>query len=385
MASRATLKKMERDGLSCTSACKELIPVLYQQLSQLPDWGSARDVYRNVLPAMYSKRANRLGNEVRRQRILEEEGIKSNASATATGNEESLSRRARAVKKAAAPVCAPYEETDVREAFGSIINARSQGMINVNPTTGNGDTANPAGVQPVNAMESFYSLLALTKSQRIILVVDFFASWCTPCVQVKPKFEAMSGEFPQAKFIVVDHELAAPIFEKEGVDSMPTVKLYANGSCVYTIVGGNEFELRTRITQFSSLLGQSPSRTNVIGRNNRSKDGSYSPPTITEEPETAYAPKQAVKIRENVESMVMRPEDEVDEELDDIDEKAIWAALEEACGELKYSLDQMEEFLSTKEFPEDLLELIKSKTGSRDIDKVRAMLLPQAPRVLQKV
>ena len=48
MATNATIKKIEKDGLSITKEAQELLSVLYRDLVQLPDWGSARDVYENI-------------------------------------------------------------------------------------------------------------------------------------------------------------------------------------------------------------------------------------------------------------------------------------------------------------------------------------------------
>ena len=66
-------------------------------------------------------------------------------------------------------------------------------------------------------------------------------------------------------------------------------------------------------------------------------------------------------------------------------EQEIWAALEAACSELGYSLDEIENFHITGTFPDELLEAVMGKTGCQDKDSVRQMLNPQRASVLKKV
>ncbi len=64
----------------------------------------------------------------------------------------------------------------------------------------------------------------------------------------------------------------------------------------------------------------------------------------------------------------------------------IWAALEAACSELGYSLDQLNEILQPgTEYPKELLGLILSKTRSQDTGHIMAMLDRQRAQFLGKV
>ncbi len=64
----------------------------------------------------------------------------------------------------------------------------------------------------------------------------------------------------------------------------------------------------------------------------------------------------------------------------------IWAALEAACGELGYSLDQLNEILQTgREYPKELLNLILSKTGCQDTGHIISMLDRQRAQFHGKV
>ena len=76
--------------------------------------------------------------------------------------------------------------------------------------------------------------------------------------------------------------------------------------------------------------------------------------------------------------------DDDDESSDSFD---VWAALEEACAELGWSLQEIEKMLEdTAHFPpQEILKLIMASTGCDDAGKIIKMLTPQRASVLEKV
>ena len=73
--------------------------------------------------------------------------------------------------------------------------------------------------------ENFDSLLKENK----ILLVDFWASWCGPCVQVAPALEEISEEMKDVTIAKhnIDEEPNLPT--KFGVRGIPTMILFING------------------------------------------------------------------------------------------------------------------------------------------------------------
>ena len=77
-----------------------------------------------------------------------------------------------------------------------------------------------------------------------VIVVDFWATWCKPCVRFAPKFKKMDEEMVSITFYKLDVDELAEVMESQGINCMPTFKIYKNGGCVGTLEGSNEANLR---------------------------------------------------------------------------------------------------------------------------------------------
>ena len=73
--------------------------------------------------------------------------------------------------------------------------------------------------------ENFDSLLKENK----ILLIDFWAPWCNPCIQVAPSLEEISEEMKEVTIAKhnIDEEPNLPT--KFGVRGIPTMILFING------------------------------------------------------------------------------------------------------------------------------------------------------------
>ena len=77
------------------------------------------------------------------------------------------------------------------------------------------------------------------KSQKPI-VVDFWAPWCTPCLQVSPVLEEISDEMSSDVIIAkhnIDNEPNTPT--KYGIRGIPTMLLFKSGELKATKVGAS--------------------------------------------------------------------------------------------------------------------------------------------------
>lgn len=69
------------------------------------------------------------------------------------------------------------------------------------------------------------------------VVVDFWATWCVPCRQMKPVFDAVAQKMgDKVKFVTCDVDETS-IVSRFNVRSVPTFAIFVDGKVVSTIVG----------------------------------------------------------------------------------------------------------------------------------------------------
>ncbi len=107
-------------------------------------------------------------------------------------------------------------------------------------------------VHQVKTSEELFSIVKETKGS--VVVIDYFATWCGPCVGFAPKFEAMSKEMPAVKFVKCDVDQCPEAAEEAQIQSIPSFHVYVNGSKQDVIVGASETKLRDAIKKAQSKL-----------------------------------------------------------------------------------------------------------------------------------
>ena len=85
------------------------------------------------------------------------------------------------------------------------------------------------------------ALTAATFEQTVlendIVLVDWWAAWCGPCVMFAPVFEAASIAHPDIVFGKVDTEAEQSLAGSAGITSIPTLMIFRAGILVYSQPG----------------------------------------------------------------------------------------------------------------------------------------------------
>ncbi len=78
----------------------------------------------------------------------------------------------------------------------------------------------------------------IKQSKKKPIVVDFWTSWCMPCLILAPILEKLAKEY-NGKFILakVNVDKSRKVSQEYGIMSIPSVKMFINGKVVDEFMG----------------------------------------------------------------------------------------------------------------------------------------------------
>jgi len=96
--------------------------------------------------------------------------------------------------------------------------------------------------------EQVHELLHAVKDK--ILVVDYYADWCGPCIKFSPLFSKLAGEYSDtAVFMKVNVDQVPEAAEAQEVQSLPTFVLFFNGQRQGDCIGASYEKLKSVIEE----------------------------------------------------------------------------------------------------------------------------------------
>eukprot|EP00768_Dysnectes_brevis_P001999 gnl/Dysnectes_brevis/1604_a1817_2841.p1 GENE.gnl/Dysnectes_brevis/1604_a1817_2841~~gnl/Dysnectes_brevis/1604_a1817_2841.p1 ORF type:complete len:123 (+),score=3.91 gnl/Dysnectes_brevis/1604_a1817_2841:72-440(+) len=97
--------------------------------------------------------------------------------------------------------------------------------------------ATPSSVIHVASADQLREILNTTKS---LVFVDFYATWCGPCIRIHPTIEKWaSSEFSDVTFVRVNVDELKTVTADYHIRAVPTFQFFKNGVFTSEIVGAN--------------------------------------------------------------------------------------------------------------------------------------------------
>ncbi|MCE2570493.1 thioredoxin TrxC [Motilimonas eburnea] len=88
---------------------------------------------------------------------------------------------------------------------------------------------------PIEATQDNFNALI---HSGLTVVVDFWASWCGPCMQFAPTFKAAAAEFGQkVVFVKVNTEEQTALSSEYRIRSIPTLMIFQSGAIRQQLAG----------------------------------------------------------------------------------------------------------------------------------------------------
>ena len=197
-------------------------------------------------------------------------------------------------------------------------------------------------------------------------------------------------------FAKVYAEKGQGLFRKLEVQSVPHTMLFFSGAQTGEVKGCDPSKLKHVI--LSHHARQKKFQANAPPPCHPSPSGLLPPPSApvaapssSSLSSSSAAQQLKQKDKDKVKVNLLQPDESASYSEDDSDdepsEDAAWAALEEACAELGYSLEQLRDMLTDAATfpPKELMDLVLKKVKTKHPHTVKGMLQQQRPGVLVKV
>ena len=80
-------------------------------------------------------------------------------------------------------------------------------------------------------------------------LIDFGATWCSPCKAIAPFFNSLKEKYPSIKFLKIDIDENQEMARKYNINNIPAFILFKDGHEQDRLVGANKVKLEEMISK----------------------------------------------------------------------------------------------------------------------------------------
>lgn len=110
-------------------------------------------------------------------------------------------------------------------------------------------------MQHAETHTDFVKLVVAAAAANQLVVVDFSAKWCKPCVALMPFLNRTAAAHPNVVFVKIDVDENTATTNAYSVRAMPTLLFILQNRIVERIAGAKQAEIYAAVVKFSAAAG----------------------------------------------------------------------------------------------------------------------------------